>query len=86
MTTWKKEIDELLKLNGETWDDVESHTMTDDELNHEFDDGYGGSKGCCFTLWTKTSVYFPVVYDGSEWVGCVSRNPDGIPTCHIGGE
>ena len=45
-----------------------------------------GSEGKPFTIWTANTVYFPVVYDGAEWVGSVSRNPDGKPTDHQGGE
>lgn len=55
-------------------------------LDVEFDDDFGGSKGCDFTLWTKNNVYFPVVYDGSEWVGSVPRNPSNRASKHWGGE
>lgn len=31
-------------------------------------------------------VYFPLCYDGgSEWVGSVPRNPNGVLTMHLGG-
>lgn len=85
-TCWKQRLGEALEENGESWDDVESNTMTDEEMLTVFNDGHGGSEGCSFTVWTKNSVYFPVVYDGAEWVGRVSRNPDGVPTAHMGGE
>jgi hypothetical protein len=85
-TTWKEQLDEALKDRGESWSDVEANTMTDAEMSEVFDDGYGGSEGCDFTVWTKDRVYFPVVYDGAEWVGSVSRNPDGKPTSHFGGQ
>ena len=52
----------------------------------EFDGGYGGTEGCSFTAWGGKYVYFPAVYDGSEWVECVPRNPCLIATKHIGGE
>lgn len=42
-------------------------TLTKDGLNREFDDGFGGSEGEPFTAWGEKYVYFPVVYDGSEW-------------------
>ena len=86
MTTWKLLLTEEMAQNGETWDDVISNTMTDAEMNEKFHSGYGSSEGCPFTVWTSGSVYFPVVYDGAEWVGRVSRNPDGKPTYHVGGE
>ncbi len=83
--SWKEMIDKELKLNEESWDDVESCTLTEEELNIKFDTGYGGIRGKPFTLWTKNSVYFPLCYDGAEFVGRVSRNPDGKPTGHHGG-
>jgi len=55
-------------------------------LDTKFDDGYGGSNGCRFTLWTRDRVYFPVVYDGSEWVGSVPRDPSDEANRHVGGE
>ena len=40
----------------------------------EFDDGYGMREGIPFVLWTEKWVYFPVCYDGGEWVGSVPRD------------
>ncbi len=85
MTNWKTKLDDKLNENGESWPDVEANTMTEEEMTQSFNDGYGNPEGCPFTVWTKNTVYFPVCYDGAEWVGSVSRNPDGQPTSHIGG-
>jgi hypothetical protein len=85
MTTWRKEILNEMESHKETWDDVVSNTLTEQELDVEFNNGYGGTNGIPFTLWTKNRVYFPVQYDGSEWVSSVSRNPDGRATEHVGG-
>ena len=56
-------------------------------LTTAFNSGYGGTEGAHFTVWTERYVYFPVQYDGSEWVGHVPRHPDiGFnPTRHVGG-
>ena len=43
ITTWRKLLDERLKQHGETWDDVESSTLKDEDLDVEFNSGYGGS-------------------------------------------
>ena len=86
MTTWKKELKDVMKAYGESLSDIESNTMSDEQMNKGFDNGFGGSEGCPFTVWTKKRIYFPAVYDGSEWVASVSRNPDGKPTEHVGGE
>jgi hypothetical protein len=85
-TNWKELIQHEMKKHKETFDDVVSSTLTEEELLKEFDDGYGCSEGTPFTLWTHKRTYFPGVYDGREWCASVSRNPDEKPTSHIGGE
>jgi len=54
------------------------------ELDFQFDDGYGIEVGPVFTAWTSRRVYFPVSYDGSEWIDSVPRNPSKEFTEHIG--
>ena len=85
LKSWRELITTELLARSETWDDVFSCTMTDDELDVKFDAGYGTVSGEPFTLWTHVNVYFPVQYDGAEWVRSVSRLPDGKPTNHVGG-
>ena len=82
---WKSLIILDMTRYDDSWDNVVSCTLTEEELCKKFYDDYGLPEGKPFTLWTKTRVYFPVVYDGAEWVGSVSREPDGIPTTHFGG-
>jgi hypothetical protein len=84
--TWRKLIEERMVNVGDSFLNIESTTLTEDQLDTVFDCGYGGSQGCPFTVWTKNYVYFPVVYDGAEWVACVPRNPNGKATKHVGGE
>jgi len=84
--TWRKLILQEMGKHGEHMQDAISCTLSRDEMDTPFDDGYGGSEGKPFTLWTSKRVYFLAVYDGSEWVESVSRDPDGKPTGHIGGE
>lgn len=50
-----------------------------------FDDGYGGADGPAVLAWTERYVYFPVQYDGSEWLGCAPRNPQPLGQAHEGG-
>lgn len=83
MTTWKKQLEKAMAKHGETIRDIEANTMNRKEMNEEFYNGYGGAEGIPFTVWTAKSVYFPVEYDGAEWVGRVARHPDGQPTKHI---
>jgi len=86
MGTWRELLQKALDRVGECSGDVVSSTITNEELLGEFDAGYGGSNGIPFTVWTAARVYFPVTYDGLEWVDSVARDPDGIPTGHIGRE
>ena len=86
MTTWRKLIITALDYNKESWEDIVSICPENENwLDYLFDDDYGAIEGNSFTVWTKNNVYFPVCYDGSEWVGSVSRNPNGKSTVHMGG-
>lgn len=84
-TTWQEHLKEAMAYHNETEKDIVESTFSMTEFTKPFDDGYGGTEGDPFTLWTKSRVYFPVCYDGSEWISSVSRNPDGVPTRHVGG-
>lgn len=77
MQSWKTLLDYEIRENGESWDDVESNTMTEAEMEKEF---IFSADACAFTIWTKKYVYFPCEYDGDAAVGHVSRHPDGKPT------
>jgi hypothetical protein len=81
MKTWREFITHMMQEHGDSWEEVESAVG---DLDVPFDDGYGLPNGSAFTVWTRTRVYFPVVYDGAEWVGSVARHPDGQPTMHVG--
>ena len=85
MTNWKELIEYDMKFHNETFDDVVECTLTEEQLMKQFDCGYGGTEGEPFTVWTTNRVYFPICYDGAEWVESVSRNPDGKSTHHFGG-
>lgn len=78
------------------WDDQESESdvidadtgevecYLDMELDRRFDNGFGETGCAPFTAWTEKHVYFPVSYDGSEWVSSVPRNPNGVACNHVG--
>ncbi len=70
---------------GESWSDVVACTLTDAELDEQFDNHLGCVEGKPFTLWTAKRVYFPVKYDGEESVRSVAREPDAKATNHVGG-
>jgi len=77
MANWKEILQEEFNVRGDDFTKMQT-TLTDAELIEEFNDGYGGSKGAYFTAWGEKFVYFPVVYDGAEWVGSAPRNPCAI--------
>ena len=86
-SSWKEMIDDLFDELNDSWDNVEYCTLSNEELNEKFDPGFGGINGKPFTIWTWKYVYFPGVYDGSEWVARVKRNPgeNPEPATHVGG-
>jgi len=84
-TTWKEEIEVEMEFYGESLSDIVSSTLSQEQMNSEFDNSYGLVEGIPFTVWTANRVYFPASYDGAEWCVSVSRNPDGKTTAHVGG-
>ena len=81
-TTWRALITKAMG-EDDNWGQLEAHEPTDPSwLDTSFNDGYGGSEGLAFTLWTKHYVYFPMT---SEWAGRAPRNPDGTALGHQGG-
>lgn len=50
-------------------------TLNEKELKVNFHEGYGRENGKPFTAWGENYVYFPICYDGAEWVGYAPRNP-----------
>jgi hypothetical protein len=79
-TTWRKQIEKV--TFGEP---LIACTLSDKELDVEFDPGFGFPLGQPFTAWTETRVLFPICYDGAEWVGSVPRDPSSERTEHQGG-
>lgn len=55
-------------------------TLTPEEMQVEFDSGYGLAKGQPFLAWSRNFVFFPSEYDGSEWVSAAPRNPGDTVT------
>lgn len=83
-TTWRQEISRVMALNGDGWEDMEHCTISDEELDRQFEAKAWAIKGAPFTAWTRDFVYFPVCYDGEEWCGSAPRNPCDISLEHQG--
>ncbi len=84
-TNWKALIESAMREASDPGPII-SCTLTEAEANVVFYDGFGTSEGKPFTAWTESRVYFPVVYDGSEWVSSVPRNPCNEASEHKGGQ
>ena len=84
MGNWKAMLMEEFEKRGEDFSKMVT-TLTEEELEAEFDDGWGGTQGAPFTAWGERYVYFPIQYDGAEWVGSAPRNPCDEKTEHQGG-
>lgn len=85
MANWKEMLIDVFNETGDDFLKMET-TLTDEELIKEFDDDVGEVGGTNFTAWGEKYVYFPVIYDGAEWVGYAPRNVCNIKTSHWGGE
>lgn len=82
--TWREELLDACETTGEVFARL-TITLTEEELDVEFDAGYGSPNGGNFTAWGDRFVYFPVCYDGKEWVAWVPRHPCPIKMHHQGG-
>jgi hypothetical protein len=88
-TNWFKELQKINQtdtLVGFAFGDklYSSPEEIRSDIDYNFDNGYGTEEGFAFTAWSQSRVYFPVKYDGSEWITSVPRNPSNEATSHIG--
>lgn len=84
--TWRHHIIFEMKQRRESWSDVESSAIeNEDKLDTDFDTPGFDEKSVSFTIWTKNYVYFPRGYDSGYSCESVPRNPNGEVTDYIGG-
>ena len=83
--TWRKAL-EVARASAEDRSPIVAVAPGDHALDIPFDAGYGGSEGPDILVWSENRVYFPVVYDGAEWLGSAPRNPQPEGQAHVGGE
>ena len=84
MTTWREELSDEMKSKGDEGP-VIAYAPDEAAFDVEFDGGYGGTEGPDVLAWTDQRVYFPVCYDGAEWIGSAPRNPAPEGQSHEGG-
>lgn len=53
-------------------------------MQREFYSGYGTSLRTPFIAWSETHVYFPIVYDGAEWIERVPKKDGRYQHIHLG--
>lgn len=82
--SWRELIIECLEKTRDKFEHLQ-FVIDEGELDRKFDNGFGGEEGAPFTAWSKDFVYFPICYDGSEWVGYAPRNPCDVKMAHQGG-
>jgi len=83
MTTWRKALEEEMRDLSDSGP-VLAVAPDDAAFDVEFDDDYGSPRGPRVLAWTETRVYFPVCYDGAEWLSSAPRNPGDEGQGHVG--
>jgi len=76
VTTWRKELEEHFKRTGDSLDNM-TITISDEELDLEFNNGFGRPEGAHFMAWSDHYIYFNYEYDGSDFIICRERHPPG---------
>jgi hypothetical protein len=84
-TTWRKELQQARASAGDQ-SEIVAVSPGETVLDVSFDDGYGGAEGPAVLIWSEERVYFPMTYDGSEWLDSAPRNPQPDGQAHVGGE
>lgn len=85
MTTWRQLFDDARRDASDTSPIVQV-APNEAVLDVEFDNDFGLSEGPAVLVWTEDRVYFPVVYDGLEWLGSAPRNPTAEGQGHVGSQ
>lgn len=85
MTTWQEELEAAMEKVADPGP-VLAYAPNEAAFAVQFDAGYGGAEGPPVLAWTERRAYFPVTYDGAEWVGSAPRSPVPDGQEHVGGQ
>jgi hypothetical protein len=85
MATWRQFLKARMAAVGDA-SPVVAVAPNESALDVNFDEDYGTSEGPAILIWTADRVYFPVTYDGMEWLDSAPRNPVSEGQAHVGGE
>lgn len=83
-TTWRQQLEIARDDNGDTTPIIAYAPANSAIWDKEFDNGYGSPEGSNVLAWSETHVYFPVVYDGAEWIESAPRDPQEFGQPHVG--
>jgi hypothetical protein len=84
MSTWREFL-EIAMREAQDRGPVVTVAPNDSVLDVSFDSGYGSAEGPKVLVWTKSRVYFPVEYAGSERMASAPRNPQKYGQGHVSG-
>lgn len=73
--SWKELIERQMESSGESFSDIIYCTLSIEELSETFECDYGCENGKPFFAWTEKYIYFPLAYDGYQFVRHVPRSP-----------
>jgi len=77
--TWRIYLKDACLETGENVADLVS-TLSEEDLDRPFVcPSRWESSGVPFQAWGPVFTYFPIEYDGRQWVGFVPRNPCNTP-------
>lgn len=83
-TTWRGALAIAMRVHGDPGP-VIAFAPSEAEFDIKFDADLGDTDGPHVLAWTADRVYFPVKYDGAEWMGSAPRNPVPYGQQHVGG-
>lgn len=84
-TTWRVELARAMR-GAHDEGPILAYAPSEESFDEEFYPGYGAANGPGVLAWTEGWVYFPVEYDGAEWMDSAPRNPQADGQCHVGGQ
>lgn len=77
-SSWANALYHKIIILNENIDTLE--LIVENKFLFQLEDGDFGEHGtycdCPFTAWTEKYVYFPLEYDGKEYIGYAPRNPE----------
>lgn len=69
---WRDFVEEEMIAHNDSFDNVQSKTITDEYLDNDFFSGDIAK----FLIWTSKRVYFPCECEGLQSCESVPRNPE----------